>query len=56
MERFVNYEEWYVQEVQAGQAEVDRGEVASEAEVANAFKKLDVNAGQMDAPDTGLSQ
>lgn len=45
LEHFVTYEEWYIQEVQAGQAEVERGEVASEAEVANTFKKWDVNAG-----------
>jgi len=55
-ERFMMYEDWYIQEVQAGLAEVEREEIASEAEVANAFKKWDVNAGQMDAPDTGLSQ
>ena len=45
LERFVSYEEWYIQEVQAGLAEVDRGEIASEAEVVNAFKKWNVNAG-----------
>ena len=45
LERFVTYEEWYIQEVQAGLAEVDRGEIASEAEVTNAFKKWNVNAG-----------
>ena len=45
LERFVTYEEWYIQEVQAGLAEVDRGEVATEAEVAKAFKKWGMNAG-----------
>lgn len=45
LERFVSYEEWYIQEVQAGLAEVERGEVATEAEVARNFKKWGVNAG-----------
>lgn len=45
LERFVSYEEWYIQEVQAGLAEVDRGEIATEAEVARSFKKWGVNAG-----------
>lgn len=45
LERFVSYEEWYIQEVRAGLDEVERGEVATEAEVASSFKKRGVNAG-----------
>lgn len=45
LERFVSYEEWYIREVQAGLTEVESGKVATEAEVANSFKKWGVNAG-----------
>ena len=44
LERFVNYEEWYVQEVKDGLAEVDRGEVATDKEVVGTFKKWGVDA------------
>jgi len=44
LERFVNYEEWYVHEVENGLAEVDRGEVSTDKEVAGTFKKWDVDA------------
>ena len=45
LERFVSYEEWYIQEVRAGLDEAERGEVATEVEVASSFKKWGVNAG-----------
>ncbi len=44
LDRFVNYEEWYVQEVKEGLAEVERGEIATDGEVANSFKKWGVDA------------
>ena len=44
LERFVNYEEWFKLEVEEGLAEVDRGEVASDAEVKTAFNKWGVDA------------
>lgn len=49
LERFVAYEEWYIQEVNSGLAEVDQGEVATDKEVVDAFKKWGVDASQMDA-------
>ncbi len=44
LERFVNYEEWFKLEVEEGLAEVDRGEVASDAEVKTSFNKWGVDA------------
>jgi len=44
LERFVDYEEWFKLEVEEGLAEVDRGEVASDAEVKTAFNKWGVDA------------
>ena len=44
LERFVNYEEWYVQEVNDGLAEVDRNEVATDKAVMGTFKKWGVDA------------
>ncbi len=44
IERFIEYEEWFVQEVQAGLKEVDDGKVASDDEVTNAFGKWGVDA------------
>lgn len=44
LERFVNYEEWYVQEVKDGLAEVERGEIATGKEVADSFKKWGLDA------------
>ncbi len=44
LERFVDYEEWFKQEVTEGLAEVERGEVASPEEVSRAFQKWDVDA------------
>ena len=42
--RFLEYEEWFVQEVQEGLKEVERGEVATAAQVTARFKKWDVDA------------
>jgi len=44
LERFVNYEEWYIQEVMNGLAEVDRLEVSTDKEVAAVFNKWGVDA------------
>jgi predicted transcriptional regulator len=44
LERFVNYEEWFKLEVEQGLAEAERGDIAGDAEVKNAFKKWGVNA------------
>lgn len=44
LERFVNYEEWYVQEVKDGLAEVENGDIATAGEVADSFKKWGVDA------------
>ena len=44
IERFLDYEEWYIREVTNGLDEVKRGEVASQEEVVDKFKKLGVNA------------
>ncbi len=44
LERFVNYEEWYIQEVMNGLAEVDRLEVSTDKEVAAVFNKWSVDA------------
>lgn len=44
IERFVAYEEWYIQEVKNGLAELDKGEVATDREVVDRFKKWGVDA------------
>ena len=44
LERFVDYEEWFKLEVSEGLAEVERGEVAGDAEVERAFNKWGVDA------------
>ena len=44
LERFVAYEEWYIQEVESGLAELNRGEVAADKEVVDRFKKWGVDA------------
>ena len=45
VERFLSYEEWFIQEVQSGINEVAKGEIASHEKVADRFAKWDVNAG-----------
>ena len=44
IERFLAYEEWYVQEVKNGLKEVERGEIATDDEVAARFGKWGVDA------------
>jgi predicted transcriptional regulator len=45
IERFLDYEEWYIQEVRKGIDEVSRGEVATPEEVEDRFRKYGVNVG-----------
>ncbi|MEW6711771.1 MAG: CopG family ribbon-helix-helix protein [Candidatus Riflebacteria bacterium] len=44
LERFVDYEEWFKAEVSEGLAEIERGEVAGDAEVKGVFNKWGVDA------------
>ena len=44
LERFVDYEEWFKLEINEGLAEVERGDVANDAEVKCAFSKWGVDA------------
>jgi len=44
LERFVAYEEWYIQEVESGLAELKSGEIAADKEVVDRFKKWGVDA------------
>jgi len=42
--RFLEYEEWFVQEVKDGLAEVQRGEIATHDEVLARFRKWGADA------------
>jgi len=44
VERFLNYEEWFIQEVRAGLDEVANGETATPEEVLKGFAKWGVHA------------
>ena len=44
IDRFLEYEEWFIQEVHDGLKEVERGEVATQEEVATKFRKWGVDA------------
>ncbi|OEU76035.1 MAG: hypothetical protein BA874_03935 [Desulfuromonadales bacterium C00003068] len=44
LERYVDYEEWYVKEVENALLEVEHGEVSSDQEVATVFDKWGVDA------------
>ncbi|WP_372680003.1 CopG family ribbon-helix-helix protein [Desulfosarcina sp.] len=44
IERFLEYEEWFVHEVKDGLKEVEQGEIATDDEVANRFQKWGVDA------------
>ena len=44
IDRFLEYEEWFAQEVQSGLAEVERGEFATHEEVVYGFRKWGVDA------------
>ncbi len=45
IDRFLEYEEWFVQEVKDGLAEVEKGEIADHGEVIARFRKWGANAG-----------
>ncbi len=45
VERYLDYEQWFVEEIQAGRREVEDGKVATDAEVTERFKKWGVDAG-----------
>lgn len=45
IDRFLEYEEWFIKEVEDGLAEVEKGEIATPEEVGAAFRKRGVNAG-----------
>jgi len=44
VERFLSYEEWFIQEVQSGINEAASGELASPQKVGECFAKWNVNA------------
>ena len=44
IEKFLDYEEWFVKEVKDGLKEVEKGDIASDAEVADRLRKWDVDA------------
>jgi len=44
IERFLGYEEWFVQEVKGGLKEIERGEIATDDEVTARFRKWGVDA------------
>ena len=44
IDRFLDYEEWYIKEVKDGLAEVERGEIAADEEVAAKFRKWGADA------------
>lgn len=44
IEKFVDYEEWFAQEVQAGLSEVQQGKIATDEEVKKAFNKWGIDA------------
>jgi len=44
IDRFLEYEEWFIQEVNEGLKEVDRGEIATQEEVVSVFRKWGVDA------------
>ncbi|MGA3115652.1 MAG: ribbon-helix-helix protein, CopG family [Syntrophobacteraceae bacterium] len=44
IDRFLEYEEWFVREVKNGLAEVEKGEVANHEEVIAGFRKWGANA------------
>ncbi|WP_300463437.1 CopG family ribbon-helix-helix protein [Desulfobacula sp.] len=44
IERFISYEEWFVQEVKDGLEEIEQGKIATDDEVAARFEKWGVEA------------
>lgn len=45
IERFLDYEEWFVREVKDGINEVERGDIATDEEVTAKFNKWGADAG-----------
>lgn len=39
LKQFIEYEEWFVQEVKDGLKEIERGEIATDNEIKAAFRK-----------------
>ena len=44
IERFLEYEEWFVKEVKDGLVEVERGEITTHEEVVDRFRKWGADA------------
>ena len=44
IERFIDYEEWFVQEVKDGLKEIELGKIATDDEVTAKFRKWGVDA------------
>ena len=44
IERYLDYEEWFIQEVKDGLKEVEQGDIATDDEVAEKFIKWNINA------------
>ncbi len=44
IERFLNYEEWFVEQVNNGIQEANQGKIASRGEIIEKFNKWDVEA------------
>lgn len=40
IERFVNYDDWFLSEVEKGLAQIDRGEVLTHSQVGSRLEKL----------------
>jgi predicted transcriptional regulator len=49
IERFLDYEEWFVREVKDGLDEIERGDIATDEEVTAKFNRWGADAGEMDA-------
>ncbi len=45
IDRFLDYEEWFIKEVEGGLAEVENGQIATPEEVRAAFSKWGVDEG-----------
>jgi predicted transcriptional regulator len=44
IEKFIGYEEWFIQEVKDGLKEIEQGKIATDDEVTARFKKWGVDA------------
>lgn len=44
VERFLDYEEWFVDQINSGIKEADQGEISSREEIVEKFKKWNVDA------------